>query len=547
MNINLWRAAYKTVRPHDSEIFHAFGFRHLSDATAYYVHPQNESRFKTTTLCQPIGEGIMLLRDLFAELAERIRIGLKPGQEGFSPFTFLVSSDSTRYRLVFDVPKSYRDAGVVPAPIQRYEAELSGQNFFVAAFDGEGGRLLFEFPFLIPPEDAKATTLIQEQSAWWLPAVALFLLRAMLQDDALRADFITFSLDSLVDQFVRLHEDLYQSQKQYEVHVETLDPERAKEREWRDGIERIYPILVEEMAWAGKACGLADYQDDGSEFEKYPPDRFSVEAQELIPRLPAEFQIASHLIPIAKAMRGRDCLSALLQGVSGTGKSVACKLICQYIGLPLMAVINCTEHLDEFVLGKYIPRDGKIEFFESEVTKAIRSGGAVVFEEINFAKPQYLAFLNSLLDDNGFVRLDNGELVRRHPDFRFLATMNVGYLGTRRLNAALFNRFQAVITLNELPESSIRRMLLARVPECEPNLENMMTVYRQIRQRIRQDEHDAVISPRNLESWARLARYQPFESAALHTIIPVAREDEVLAKAILGILKLYKWQEIRRP
>ena len=34
-------------------------------------------------------------------------------------------------------------------------------------------------------------------------------------------------------------------------------------------------------------------------------------------------------------------------------------------------------------------------------TKAIREGGAVVFEEINFAKPQYLAFLNSLLDDNG--------------------------------------------------------------------------------------------------------------------------------------------------
>lgn len=37
----------------------------------------------------------------------------------------------------------------------------------------------------------------------------------------------------------------------------------------------------------------------------------------------------------------------------------------------------------EFVLGKYIPQDDKIIFKESYVTKAIREGGAVVFEEIN--------------------------------------------------------------------------------------------------------------------------------------------------------------------
>ena len=38
----------------------------------------------------------------------------------------------------------------------------------------------------------------------------------------------------------------------------------------------------------------------------------------------------------------------------------------------------------------------------------------------DFARPQYLAFLNSLLDDNGFVRLDSGEVVRRHRISGFL-------------------------------------------------------------------------------------------------------------------------------
>lgn len=63
---------------------------------------------------------------------------------------------------------------------------------------------------------------------------------------------------------------------------------------------------------------------------------------------------------------------------------------------------------------------------------------AVLFEEINFAKPQYLAFLNSLLDDNGFVRLDNGEVIKRHKNFRFFAKMNIGYFGTKELNKSLY-------------------------------------------------------------------------------------------------------------
>ena len=101
-----------------------------------------------------------------------------------------------------------------------------------------------------------------------------------------------------------------------------------------------------------------------------------------------------------------------------------------------MDTVNCSENLDEFILGKFIPEGDQIVFKESFITKAIRDGGAVVFEEINFAKPAYLAFLNSLLDDNGFVRLDNGEIVRRNPNFRFFATMNLGYLVRKENNQA---------------------------------------------------------------------------------------------------------------
>ena len=247
------------------------------------------------------------------------------------------------------------------------------------------------------------------------------------------------------------------------------------------------------------------------------------------------------LQPLCNAICGGDVLTTLFHGPAGTGKTISCKLVCQAIGLPIMETINCTENLDEFVLGKFIPEGDKIIFKESYVTKAIREGGAVVFEEINFAKPQYLAFLNSLLDDNGFVRLDNGEVVKRHKNFRFFATMNLGYFGTKELNQALYNRFNAIIEVAALSDESIERMLVSRVPECKKMVKKIIGVYHKLQKKIEAEELDVVISPRNLENWARLAKYEGYMTAAEKSIIPVAKCDRVLEQAIRGILMIYKW------
>ncbi|NLM50151.1 MAG: AAA domain-containing protein [Clostridiaceae bacterium] len=133
-----------------------------------------------------------------------------------------------------------------------------------------------------------------------------------------------------------------------------------------------------------------------------------------------------------------------------------------------------------------------------------------MFEEINFAKPQYLAFLNSLLDDNGFVRLDNGEIVKRHKNFRFFATMNIGYYGTKELNQALFNWFGAVLEIAALSDEAISHMLIARVPSCKNVVDKILSVYHKIKKKIEAENLDIVISPRNLEYWARLAKYEGY-------------------------------------
>ena len=273
----------------------------------------------------------------------------------------------------------------------------------------------------------------------------------------------------------------------------------------------------------------------------FPGDTFTEEQKSYIPHLSEEFILPKNLYSVCSAVAAGDMLAVLLHGPAGTGKTMSCKLICQAIGLPIMETVNCTENLDEFVLGKYIPQDDTIIFRESFVTRAVRFGGAVVFEEINFAKPQYLAFLNSLLDDNGFVRLDNGDAVRRHPNFRFFATMNLGYFGTKELNQALYNRFNGIVEIAALSDESIQRMLIARVPECQPVIDKVLSVYHKLKRKIEAEAMDVVISPRNLENWVRLAKYEGYIQAAEKTIIPIAKCDRALEEAIRGILMLYRW------
>ncbi|HHX76762.1 MAG TPA: hypothetical protein GX697_00205, partial [Firmicutes bacterium] len=109
------------------------------------------------------------------------------------------------------------------------------------------------------------------------------------------------------------------------------------------------------------------------------------------------------------------------------------------------------------------------------------------------------------------------------------------------LNQALYNRFNAIVEIAALSDKAISRMLIARVPECKPVVGKLLSVYHKIKKRIESEELDVVISPRNLENWARLARYEGYINAAEKTIIPVAKCDRALEEVIRGIIMLYKW------
>lgn len=506
--MNVFKLSYKIARKHTTEIYKGFGFRHLSDATHYYVHPNNQSFQGTTTLCQPIGEAVILFADFLVSIMNGEAIG-----------DFYYTEDRKRFYLEIFVPEEYRLNQVVTSNIMRYRVVLEEDRVLLAAYNAFGQWL-------------DSTTESMEHLYKLLPIFLGFLARDMEQSPDLRKIMEELIENPAVDTFVNVHEDFYQSHKLEEISIEYTDLSYV-DIEGLRSFSSQYEIIRKNKAEQKKSPERP--------IGRFAEDCFTTEQKRWIPNLSAEFVLPAHFAGICNAIISGDMLAILFHGPAGTGKTMSCKLIAQQIGLPILETVNCTENLDEFILGKYIPQEDKIIFKESYVTKAIREGGAVVFEEINFAKPQYLAFLNSLLDDNGFVRLDNGEVVYRHPNFRFFATMNLGYFGTKELNQALYNRFQGIIEIATLSDQAISRMLIARVPECKPVVDKLLAVYHKVKKKIESEELELVISPRNLENWARLAKYEGYLHAAEKTIIPIAKGDKSLEEMIRGMLMLYRW------
>lgn len=505
--MNIFKQAYKIKRSTSNEIYKGFGFKHLSDATQYYVHPNNQSFKGTTTLCQSIGEAVSLYGLLLLHMIQ--------GEDKLQG-DVLIHESKNSMRICINIKEDYREAGVIEDNVYSYLVHYDMDNTIKIGAYNNNGKFI--------------RTLGEEYLL--LPAFTILLANEMQENEEMAKLFLEYIEKPAVDLFVNIHEDFYQNHK-FEEHNIIYEDISTDSLEDYTSHKESYKVIGENKN--------ALKEDITITINRFSQNDFDIESQKLIPKLGPEFNLPKELQGVSNAIQSGDVLAILFHGPAGTGKTMNCKLISKEIQMPIMDTINCTENLDEFILGKYIPVNNEIVFLESNVTKAIRNGGAVVFEEINFAKPQYLAFLNSLLDDNGFVRLDNGEIVKRHKNFRFLATMNFGYFGTKELNQALYNRFNSIVEVASLSDEAIKRMLTYRTPECMDFVDNMISVYHKIKKKIESEELDVVISPRNLENWARMAKYEGYIKSAEKTLIPIAKCDRVLEETIRSIIILYRW------
>ncbi|WNR47063.1 MoxR family ATPase [Paenibacillus roseipurpureus] len=142
--------------------------------------------------------------------------------------------------------------------------------------------------------------------------------------------------------------------------------------------------------------------------------------------------------------------NVLLKGPTGSGKTKLAEHVSALYNLPMHSV-NCSTDLDaEALLGfKTLIHDeqgrSQIIFVPGPITKAMTNGHLLYIDEINMAKPETLPLINGVLDHRRSITNPfTGEVLTAHANFRVVAAINEGYIGTVPLNEALKNRFVTI-------------------------------------------------------------------------------------------------------
>lgn len=140
----------------------------------------------------------------------------------------------------------------------------------------------------------------------------------------------------------------------------------------------------------------------------------------------------------------------LISGPTDCGKSSGIEQFAARTGRQLFRV-GCHGKMEwqELMGTLQFATDGSTFHVPGPVPSAMKAGGILIFEEINFLPPNTVGAANTLLDGGSVAVAETGEVVVPDRDFRICATANaidqgddaVLYRGTQTMNKALLRRF----------------------------------------------------------------------------------------------------------
>lgn len=147
-----------------------------------------------------------------------------------------------------------------------------------------------------------------------------------------------------------------------------------------------------------------------------------------------------------------DCLGSLprltLYGPPGTGKTYYA-MNHKPAEVPAYRVI-CTEDMTTAQIeGMFVPRAEGWQYAEGAAIQAWRTGGRLVIDEVNRANGDVLAMLLAMTDtaaSSVWQHPDTGEMVRPHPRYSVVMTMNGE---PDDLDEALVDRFPVAVRIDQ--------------------------------------------------------------------------------------------------
>lgn len=215
-------------------------------------------------------------------------------------------------------------------------------------------------------------------------------------------------------------------------------------------------------------------------------------------------------------------LPVLLVGETGVGKTLSVRHLAHMTHNGFRRVnLNGMTTVDEFV-GKLMINERGTYWANGILIEAMEAGDWLLIDEINACLPEIAFCLHSLLDDDRMIVLSeyDGRIVRPHPSFRLLASMNPHedrrYGGTKPLNEALLDRFPLTVRMEYLPlDVEVEVVIRQSGNEDHALVERMVRVAHDVREAMRNEKVFCTFSTRRLIDWARMASiFDPMEAAA---------------------------------
>ena len=192
----------------------------------------------------------------------------------------------------------------------------------------------------------------------------------------------------------------------------------------------------------------------------------------LIPKKDPNFVPFGNYSDLENIIKSGIFYPAYISGPTGNGKSTMVEQICAKHKRPLIRVNLNMMTDEEQLIGSKTLEDGNVEIVEGPVLIAMRSGTALLLDEIDAGSANTLLCLQPILEGKPYYFKLKNEMIVPAEGFNIFATANTKgkgsddgrYIGTNVLNEAFLERF-AVTFEQEYPNAKIEVKIIKNLME----------------------------------------------------------------------------------
>jgi MoxR-like ATPase len=208
-----------------------------------------------------------------------------------------------------------------------------------------------------------------------------------------------------------------------------------------------------------------------------PQESFQVDytnTDSLIPKKDPNFVPFGNYSDVETIIKAKIFYPAFISGPTGNGKSTMIEQICAKHKRPLIRVNLNMMTDEEQLIGSKTLSDGNVEVVEGPVLIAMRTGTALLLDEIDAGSANTLLCLQPILEGKPYYFKLKNEMIIPKEGFNVFATANTKgkgsddgrYIGTNVLNEAFLERF-AVTFEQDYPNAKTEQKII----------ENLMDFY----------------------------------------------------------------------